>query len=150
MKVLFRVKPAGPRPDYRLVATFLWSDMHNVDSDGDSYNPASTEWTELYLANREVLSEVVDVHPLQANPLILAVESESEPLAARVAYFLARETNGEVGDREGPYLPYDRLRPLLGADFDLSAALGRADGSVWRKATLENPYPNLSGSGGPG
>jgi hypothetical protein len=149
MKALFRVKPAGPRPDFRLVVSFLWSDMHNVDSDGDSYNPASRDWMELYLKNREVPSEVVSVHPLEMDPLILAVESESEALAARTAFFLARETDGEVADGEGKFGRYTTLESRVGAEFDHEAALRRADASVWRKATLENPYPNnLSGRGG--
>jgi hypothetical protein len=146
MKTAFQVRPAGPRPDFRLVVSFLWSEMHDVDSDGNSFNPASRDWTELYLANREMPSEVVDVYPLHANPLILVVESTSASLAARTAFFLARETHGEVAGQEGRYGPYESLRSLLGEDFDLAAALDRADTSVWRRATLEHPYPNLSRS----
>ena len=150
MRVHLRVRTAGPRPDFRLVVAFLWSEMHNVDSEGDSYNPASRDWTELYLKNREVPSEVVDIHPLQTAPLIIAIESESESLAARIAYFLARETNGQVAGQDGEYGAYEGLRTLLGARFDVEAAIRRADISIWRRATLENPYPNLPGAGGPG
>jgi hypothetical protein len=146
MKTVVRVKPGGPRPDFRLVVSFLWSDIHDVDSEGNSVSPASKDWTELYLANREIPSEVVDVYPLQLTPLILAVASESATLASRTAYFLARETHGEIAEREGQYGPYEALRPRLGDDFDLDAALRRADASVWRKATIENPYSNLQRS----
>lgn len=141
MKTTFHVKPAGPRPDFRLVITFLWSDSHNVDSDGDASNPASRDWTELYLMNREETAEEVEVYPSQATPLILAVDSDREYLSARVAYFLARETRGEVAMESGGYLSPDVLVSRLGAGFDLAAALQRADDSVWRRSTLDSPYP---------
>ena len=32
----FYVRPAGDRPDYRVVISFLWQDEQNVDTDGDS------------------------------------------------------------------------------------------------------------------
>ncbi len=32
------VQAARTEPEFRLVVTFLWSDMHNVDADGDSDN----------------------------------------------------------------------------------------------------------------
>jgi hypothetical protein len=137
------VKPSGLRPDSRLVISFLWKDLHNVDSDGDSYNPASRTWTELYLANRECSSEVVDVAPVQADPLVLKIQSESQVLAHRVAYFLTRETAGEVGPTIGTSIPLEELATQLGADFDLDCALRRADHSIWRSATEANPYPNL-------
>ena len=41
----FFVQPEGPRPDFRLVITFLGGDSHNVDTDGNSHNPASRDWT---------------------------------------------------------------------------------------------------------
>ena len=150
MKTRFHVKPAGARPDFRLVIAFLWAEMHNVDSDGNSDNPASREWTELYLKNRENTSEVVDVSPVETSPLILAVDSDIEHLAARVAYFLARETHGEVAVGAGRYSSPEALIPRLGDGFDLAAALRRADGSVWRRSTLTLPYPNLSRGEGPG
>jgi len=40
--------------------------------------------------NHENTFEVVSVSPSQMTPLILAVESETEYLAARVAYFRLR------------------------------------------------------------
>jgi hypothetical protein len=144
MKTTFQVRPAGPRPDFRLVVTFLWSEMHNVDSDGNSLNPASKDWTELYLMNREKRLEVVQVYPLQEKPLILVVESEVVYFAARTAFFLARETNGDIIDQEGRCCSYEVLCSQLGEGFDVVEALRRADASVWRQATLEHPYPNLS------
>ena len=144
MKTRLFVRPAGPRPDFRLVITFLWSEMHNVDSEGDSHSPASRNWTWLYLQDRAQLKSIVEVHPLELDPLVLAIDSEQIALAARVALFLARETAGEVAAQPGVFSSPDSLIPLLGVDFDLAEALRRADQSVWRSATEENPYPNLS------
>lgn len=139
----FHLKPTGPRPDFRLVITFLWDEMHDVDSDGNSTNPASRDWTELYLINRELEAEVVDVTALQLEPLILAVSSDLEYLAARVAYFLGRETRGELLVENGGVASLETLVSRIGKDFDLGAALSRADESVWRRSTLSQPYPNL-------
>lgn len=138
------VRPAGPRPDFRVVITFLWSEMHNVDSEGNSHNPASREWTWLYLRDRAEPKKLVEVHQVQEDPLVLAIDSDQAALAARVAFFLARETGGEVAFGTGVFTSADSLLPLLGADFDLTEALQRADDSVWRSATEDNPYPNLS------
>jgi hypothetical protein len=71
-------------------------------------------------------SEVVDVYPLQVNPLVLVVESMIPSLASRTAFFLARETQGDVADREGKYGPYESLRSLLGDDFDWAGVGSRA------------------------
>src|SRR5215213_7425264 len=97
----FFIRPRGPRPDFRLVITFLWGDFHNVDTDGNSHNPASHDWTELYCTNREAARERVDVFPAQDDPLTLRVRSEVPELAARVAYFLAAETNSMVAESDG-------------------------------------------------
>jgi hypothetical protein len=141
------VNPSGPRPDFRLVISFLWKDFHNVDTDGDSHNPASRAWTELYIANRECPSEIVEVLPARLDPLVLKVQSESEVLAHRVAYFLARETAGEVAAETGASISLGELATRLGADFDLDRAIRRADQSIWRSATEANPYPKLRGHG---
>ena len=138
------VRPSGARPDFRLVITFLWSEMHNVDSEGDSHNPASREWTWLYLQDRARPENIVEVHAVELEPLVLAIDSEQAVLAARVAFFLARETNGEVASETAVFTSADSLLPRLGIDFDVIEALRRADQSVWRSATEENPYPNLS------
>ena len=88
VRVMFTIfiKPAGDRPDFRVVLAFLWGDDHNCDTDGDSDNPASREWTCLYASSRERPGEVVDIFPQQKQPLVLGVESPIESLAAGAAY----------------------------------------------------------------
>jgi hypothetical protein len=139
----FFVKPTSLRPDYRLVLTFLWGDDRDCDTDGNSRNPASREWTELYCRNREKPAEVFDVSPVNQEPLVLEVESPHEWLAARVGYFLAVESAGLVADKpDGHYAGPDVLISKVG-EFDLEAAKERVRQSMFQSATLEDPYPNL-------
>ena len=134
-----------PRPDFRLVITFLWRDGQNVDSDGDSIPASSRDWTELYLANRETTEPSVSVSPEQESPLVLRIESAQATLAARVAYFLASSTNGQVAfPPEQPVSPPSMLVPYLGDDFDPDEAFLRVARSSLNQATLDNPYPNLT------
>ena len=138
------VSAPGERPDFRLVVAFLWRDGQDVDSDGDSYNPASRHWTELYLRNRADGSERVDVGPARRAPLILEVESELEYLAARAAYFLARRTGGGVSrSPDGEYEDPESLLGLVGAAFDVAGAMRRVRVSPFARATPGDPYPNL-------
>jgi hypothetical protein len=139
----FFVKPTSLRPDYRLVLTFLWGDDRDCNTDGNSRNPASRDWTELYCRNRRSPTEVFGVLPTSLQPLVLEVESSHEWLAARVAYFLAVEAGGFVADApNGVYAVPDALSSKVG-EFDLAAAKERVRRSVFQGATLEDPYPNL-------
>ncbi|HEX9997531.1 MAG TPA: hypothetical protein VGB45_10335 [Abditibacterium sp.] len=144
MKTVIYVAVASERPDYRLVKTFIWSDEQNVDSDGNSSNPASQTWTELYIRNRENESEQFDIYPAQQEPLILQVESHIEWLAACVAYFLAIKTKGQISfSSQGRYEAPEALLTKIRDDFDVEAALRRVEGSCYALATLEDPYPWL-------
>ena len=138
----FFIQPSGLRPDCRLLFPFIFGDdAPNVDTDGDSHNPASQEWTEFYCQNREKEEEIFDIAPVLDNPLILEISSEIPELAARVAYFLATSTGSRVGSSaEGPWHDVEWLRAKVG-DFDLERALQRVATSRWQRATLENPYP---------
>jgi hypothetical protein len=139
----FYVKPGGPRPDFRLVLAFLWGDDHNCDTEGNCSHPASHNWTELYAQSRERPGEVVEIHPEENEPLLLAVESPIELLAAALAYFLAAATNGEASNSPGgPFASSDSLIERLG-DFKLQRALDRVRQSPFQRATVSDPYPNL-------
>ena len=139
------IKPAGDRPDFRVVLAFLWGDDHNCDTDGDSDNPASREWTCLYASSRERPGEVVDIFPQQKQPLVLGVESPIESLAAGAAYIFGAETNGTVSESpNGPYVTPSSLIPR--GNFDLESALDRVRKSPFRRSTLQKPYPNLDAS----
>jgi hypothetical protein len=80
---------------------------------------------------------------MSERPLIFEVISPNESIANRVALFLAKETDGQILRSDNSSQPYDALTNKLGNDFNLAEALTRADQSVWRESTLENPYPNI-------
>ncbi len=137
----FFVQPKTSRPDFRLVISFLWDDLHDVDTEGDSDNPASRSWTELYCLNRDLPEEAFDVKPVAGDPLTLSIQSEIPDLAARVAYFLASETGSMVASSiSGPWYDPGWLGDKVGS-FDLAKARERASRSRWRRSTLANPYP---------
>jgi hypothetical protein len=132
------------RPDFRLVITYLWHDLFNVDTEGDSQNPASRTWTELYICNRQDASEVVDVTPAADTPLVLRIESQKRYLAARTAYFLADFMSAGVAESEdGPFLKPESIQDSIGRDFDVVEAMRRVQSSLFIGSTLDDPYPNL-------
>ena len=137
----FFIQPRGLRPDFRLLFPFIFGeDSPNVDTDGNSHNPASREWTELYCQNRSNEQEIFDIDPVLEHPLTLKIASRIPELAARVAYFMASATGSLVGSgADGPWHELDWLRAKVG-DFDLDRAFQRVAASRWQKATLENPY----------
>jgi hypothetical protein len=152
-----RFTAPGDRPDYRQVSVFLWGEGHDFDSMGDSHNPASREWTWLYLCNREKLSEKLEIITERTSPMILTgyadllsnlimrSYSEDSTLAARAAFYVAKFTGGQVALKlEDAFSPPDILLPHLGPDFDPSGALVRAQASPFARSTLDNPYPNLA------
>ena len=137
------VRPRSKRPDFRVAISFLWSDKANCDSDGDSHNPASRDWTELDLCNRGNESERIGIERISDNPLTLKITSSTPDFCPAVAYFLVRETNGEWSASEmGPFRREDQeLVDMIGKAFDLESALERAAMSIWRKSNIGKPVP---------
>lgn len=124
MKTYF-VRVGGNRPQFGLVVTFLWGDDEDVDTEGDSVEPESQDWTELYVARRGGAREVVDVSVSQSEPLTLRVDSEWPEIAARVAFFLATATKGAVAEQSaGPFGSPSTLFSSIG-NFDVRAGLER-------------------------
>jgi hypothetical protein len=139
---VLRILINGERPDFRVFSVYLWGDDYNFDSEGDSYNPASRTWTWLYMSSR-VVEEYFEIGQVSKQPLIFEVISPNVSIASRVAFFLAKETCGQIIGSDNSLRPYDYLTDKLGKDFNLSEALMRAEQSIWRESTLENPYPNI-------
>jgi hypothetical protein len=140
---ILRILVNGNRPDFRIFSVFLWGGGHSVDSDGDSYNPASRSWTWLHMSSRVISGEYFEINQISEQPLIFEVRSPNESIANRVALFLARESTGHIIGIDGSLQPYESLIDKLGHSFDLPKAFERADQSIWRQSTLEKPYPNL-------
>ena len=130
------------RPDFRVFATFLFGEEdHNYDSEGDSHAVYSRDWTELYVSSRAI-DLCFSIDKLTNEPLVLEVSSKQESTTYAVAYFLARETYGEIIDKEGNYLLFSDVAALTG-NFPLEKHLAIADHSIWRTTSEENPYPDL-------
>ena len=85
----FHLSSPGKRPPFCELAQHLWGVGCDVDSDGNSSNPAATDWTELTIRLRCGGNEGLDVEPVgSAEPLVLSIRSENEELASRAAIFL--------------------------------------------------------------
>ena len=130
------------RPDFRVFGTFLFGEEeHNYDSDGDSYKVFSRTWTELYVSSRE--NELCfSIDQISDDPLTFEVSSKQETTMYAIAYFLARETYGEVVEKDGTMLLFSDVVEAMG-DFPLNKHLAIADHSIWRTSSEENPYPDL-------
>ncbi len=88
------VKAERERPDFRLVITYLWHDLYNVDTDGGFIQSSQSHVDSSFRRNRQDESEIVYVNPATNSAMVLRVESEKEHLAARTAYFLAEYMSG--------------------------------------------------------
>lgn len=119
-------------------------DIHNLDTDGDSLNPASREWTFLYLANRENKNEYATISQDEEKVDVYLIESSTEEFGYLLTYFLAEEMNAIVSlnDDFANLIEQKDLKAKL-SKYNLEEALNRTKNSIWRQSTLENPYPNL-------
>ena len=139
-----KVKVNSERPDFRVFASYFFGeDLHSYDSEGDSFPVTSKKWTELYMGSRQESNLNFEICAISENPLVLVVSSKEPENAYRIAYFLARETNGEILDENNGIIPLRNLIKKMG-NFNLQERLLLADQSIWRRATEENPYPNLN------
>lgn len=130
------------RPDFRVFTTFLFGEEdHDYDSYGDSFPVYSRTWTELYVSSRES-DRCCSIDKISDDPLTFEVSSKQESIMYALAYFLARETFGQVVEKDGGILLFSDVVKLTG-DFPLNKHLAIADQSVWRTTSVENPYPDL-------
>ena len=138
------MKVNSDRPDFRVIKVFIWGEEHNTDSEGDSYNPASRTWTELYIGSREVKDQLIDIYPLTTDPLIMKIQSPDKELAKQVTLFISEETDGEIFADESllTRLTNDEVKRNLNVE-DYNQKKLRTKDSIWRQSTLDNPYPNL-------
>lgn len=143
MHTLYVTAP-NERPDYRLLIVFLWDDKKDVDSDGNSMNPADRNWTELTLAPRDSPHERVDIDEFIHAPLVLKVQSENREVALRAAYIIACQTEGKIAFTEkGPFVDPELYVVEINKTFHLNDATTRFNRSPFLKTTIENPYPDL-------
>ena len=139
-----KVNVNSERPDFRVFGTYFFGDdFHNFDSEGNSFPVSSREWTELYMKSRQNKDLWFDIGWInKESTLILEVTSDKIENVNIIAYFLAKETNGEIFDGTDKPISLDTLKNKMG-NFDLKARLLLAEQSIWRKSSETNQYPNL-------
>lgn len=144
-KIILKVKTATEKPDFRVFnAFFFGDDFHHNDSEGDCQEVWQRDWSELYKMCRKDSSVWFDISPAhRSDKTILEVSSGEEKYTYAVAYFLAKETQGEVLDTDNNPIALEALTQKMG-DFPLQERLALANKSIWRLSSKENPYPNLS------
>ncbi|UKN02702.1 hypothetical protein K6119_04135 [Paracrocinitomix mangrovi] len=144
MNYLLYLNITEPRPDFRLVCTWVTQDLENVDTEGDSHNPASREWTNLYLADRKNNAWCGEINKSSDPINMWTISASTLEFAAFLAIFLKDETNCEVwlDSNKKEELDRNALIKLI-ENFDITESINRTANSIWRKSTLVEPYPNL-------
>ena len=67
----------GSLPPFYEIAEYLWGKGVEIDSDGDSYDPKSTNWTELASILRSDKAQRIDIDPIEGrNDLMLKTTSK--------------------------------------------------------------------------
>ena len=77
----------GALPPYYEIAYSLWGKEADFDSDGNSYDPDSTTWTELSLILRSDENQRIDIDPIEGQNL-LELKTTSTELKEKVIKFL--------------------------------------------------------------
>ena len=80
----------GPLPPYYEIAYSLWGEGVNFDSDGDSYDPESTSWTELTLILRSDENQRIDIDPIKEKSSLM-LKTTSRELKEKVILFLQKQ-----------------------------------------------------------
>ena len=75
-------------PPYYEIAVFLWGVEADIDSDGNSENPDSLDWTELTLILRSNPEQRIEIDPDPNEDDLLIVKSEVEELVLNTIDFL--------------------------------------------------------------
>ncbi len=128
----------GPRPDFRVFVALLYSDMHNVDTEGNSLPVHSRQWTYLCIKDRESEDPPVEI-AAQEDTDYFEIESEDQRLEQLAALYLFRFC-GDGIEADGRAIPPDEEAAL---STRYSVELARAGRSIWHKSSERIPYPNL-------
>ena len=76
-------------PPYYEIAYSLWGKDANFDSDGNSYDPESTSWTELTLILRSDKNQRIDIDPIEGEDSLM-LKTTSKELEGKVIQFLQK------------------------------------------------------------
>ena len=75
-------------PPFYEISDYLWGRDANIDSDGNSNDPAASKWTELTLILRSDESQRIDIDPIEGKEGFLKLRAEDLKLGQRVVSFL--------------------------------------------------------------
>ncbi|WP_415896406.1 hypothetical protein [Neptuniibacter sp. QD57_21] len=75
-------------PPYYKIAEYLWGIDADYDSDGDSINPESGNWTELTLILRADEAQRIDVDPVSGKEQTLSLVASTEELLEKTITYL--------------------------------------------------------------
>lgn len=98
----FYLLSPGPRPPFAEVVDHVYGADSNVDTEGDSYDRDTTEWTELYMQLRPPPEDLhrenppVEVWMLGKGAKVMCVGSDDEAFAFRTAAYLAEQTGATM------------------------------------------------------
>lgn len=84
------LKVIGPMPKYYAIAEHLWGVDADIDSDGNSYNSESSDWTELTLILRDDETQRVDIDPHEQLHNTLVLSTTNKALEVSVVAFLRK------------------------------------------------------------
>lgn len=137
-----KVKINSERPDFRVFTSFFFGDdFHNYDSDGNAYPAWSRHWTELYMRSRET-DVYFDISPDNEEETILKITASGADEVKAIAYFLAKETKGEILTADNQIVSLEKIKSEI-TNFKLEERLQLAQKSIWRQTSQENPFPHL-------
>lgn len=113
--------------------------MHNVDTEGNSFDVFTRTWSWLYIKYRESDEPPLNIDQ-DGEPQFFIVESDSERAEKLAAIYLF-EYAGDYIEKDGSELTEDEISRCR-ARFELE--LARARESIWHQSSPDNPYPNLN------
>lgn len=83
-----KLKIVGKLPSFIEIANDLWGENADIDSDGNSKHPSSTDWNELTLILRSDVTQRIDINPDKNQKDQLILESSNSDLHKKVITFL--------------------------------------------------------------
>ncbi len=78
----------GELPPFIKISDHLWGKNSNIDSDGNSITPDSTDWNELMLTLRSDEEQRIDIYPVEGKSGVLKLQAANLELAQSVISFL--------------------------------------------------------------
>ena len=83
-----KIEVIGKMPPFYQIAETLWGKGVDVDSDGNSNTPQSTDWNELTLILRSDTDQRIDIDPLDNNENYLLLRASNKELSTKTMAYL--------------------------------------------------------------